>query len=378
MCERKKALVFEPCQYHYTLLGSYAFYLNSLGYEVTLLVSRNCNPENELHGAMHLVSEIIFFGDPLWRDAAEMLFSGRFDLVWITTVNVPFPGEKKNLFDVLGGYPSPRDGLFGTLHDINQASEECIELDRFAQIFTLTNRKSDLPSTEPISLSYYGAPCLGKSLSTPASLLAVGVSVSLCGAMKHIVEDELMGDYTISFIGRRTRFKFWALPIYTRCLEKNRLAAQKQFEGYPWGPLRLIKAIKKLRILGNVDSETMYSLVEETDYLVANFEGQMLDTFSKSRVSGVALLSLGFNVPMLVNESIARSWGFGEDEAIVFPDGRFDVALDRIGNMSEEDYASIQNSLLKKQQSELARSLNAIDAAISKWKAWHSEGKDEG
>lgn len=368
MSYRKRALVFEPCPYHYTLLGSYAYYLSELNYEVVLLVHESCDFEQDLYGAWQLVSEVHHFSDDNWSDAKSVISSGHFDLVWITTINIPFRDDGKNLFEVLGGYPCPPDGLFATLHDILQLEESRIDKTRFAAIFTLADKRKELPGSLPISLSYYGPPHLGNGLSHPISLLTVGVSVSLCGAMKYVAEDRHGEDYSVALIGRKTKLRFWGGPIYAR-LRNRKKGGERSFgnQGYPRGPLSLVRAMRKLEFQGQVSSETMYAEIKKADYLIANFEGEMLHIFSNLRVSGVTLLSLGFNVPMLVNETIAKSWGFDETNSIIFPDGRFDIALRRIKTITSHEYAQMQAALLEKQKRDLAKSIAEIQSAIAKW-----------
>lgn len=366
----RKALVFEPNPYHYTLLPSYIYYLNCLDYNVTLLVHESFSPEKEFDAlcldSNELDCEIINFKNLDLSDIDSDSFLYSYDLVWVTSMITVEKGNWETPFDSMGGYPNPRDGLYGTVHDIC-IEDNRINKEKFTQLFCLRTVPGPTDYL-PISLTYYGERGQKSSpLSTgiKKELTAIGVSVSLRGMLKPFARQQ-NEDVVLNIIGARAKKSFWRESLIKQLGASFLRARGDYWRGIlPLNPRAFSRLKKRVRLLGKLDSPKMYQCLDKTAFLPADFEGKELAIFSKQRVSGIALLSQGFNIPMIANESVARSWGFENDNCVIFPDGCFEEGLRRALSMNAKQYDSMCARLKEKTEADRRDTINAIQLCIT-------------
>lgn len=369
---KKRALLFEPAPYHYTLIGSYVYYLSKLGYAIDLLTYQTFDPKEDLFWVSSEEVRVLYYSDLSWSDIEVRVNFDDYDLVWITTINRLSPETDLNLFETLGFYPKPKDGLLGTTHDIYETSSMRIDVSKFAGVFTLSDKSQIAPYTIPISVSYYGDYKNERTLGKFKQLTSIGANIAMISAMLAIDEDPLHDTYHV------TRVSSWKRKRYIIEQYYNKLA-YTLFRGkrgidvgrLTLNPLKLKRSYARLETLTNIPSSEMYRILQQSDFLIANYEGYFNDIFSQQRVGGSFLLSLGFCVPLIINESVAYSWGLDNTNAAIFPDNRFDLALKRLHNTTNDAYAEMKQALKEKQKKELSNSIEIISATISNWKNSH-------
>lgn len=366
----KKALVFEPNPYHFTCIPSYIRALNQLNYEVTLLVHNSFSTEEELSpifSEAEAKCEIRYFDclaelcdgiTDLWKD---------FDLVWCTTVIAPQDNKDNYFFDLVGSHPNPPDGLFGTVHDFSN-QEKFIKKENFAALFILKSVEYLSLDCQFFSPSYFGRlPSeleLRKKKSN--SLAAIGLTLSLNGVLRPVSSFKT-NDLTLNIIGSRCD-KLFTFGGFTRQFVAFAFRLNTHFwrKMHPLNPSSLANAFKRINKLGYLKSNEMYQVLRETKFLVANYEGDQLEAFINQRVSGTSQLSRGFCVPLIVNKTIAESWGFSKDVAVVYEDGHFEEGLEKALSMTQDEYVEMCCNLKQKAISEWDASLQKIQDAILK------------
>lgn len=370
--KKKRALVFEPNPYHYTLLPSYIYYLNQLGYEVTLLVRDSFSPNEELlsvRGGSRLSCNVVFFRDPHFSDIDLHDFCYGYDLVWITSlISFLGGGKRESPLEILGVTPDPPDGLFGTVHDA-VIEDGIVDKDKFAQLFVLKPPVGFEGTYKELSVSYYGDfPNEFQILERAKtdSLASVGVSLSLRGVLSPIAKEKTK-DVQLGIIGARANKKFWIESMIKQPATFLLKKKDSFWRGMlPLNPITQFRMLSRVSMLGRLGSSDMYEYLDGTKFLVAAFEGDQLELFSKQRMSGIALLSLGLCIPMIVNQSVAMSWGFSKDECVMYPDNDFSAGLSTALTMDEMQYLSMSKRLMSKADRDRSTSLEIIKIAIEK------------
>lgn len=369
----KRALIFEPCPYHYTLVPGYVGYLNELDYGIDLLVYETFDPIVELAGFANVAINVLHYDDLSFKAINELVDFGSYDLIWITTLdteNRPW----KNVFEGIGYYPSPRDGLYGTLHSVGRYGRLNLERERFAQIFTLMDVSHILPETKPLSLSDYGdmEESRRHAKSSETTLAMIGISMSPRGVM-HALSQEIKTPVRLIMVGKGRDGSYLVKAFLKDFASMFLRSHRPNWRGtMPKNPLGIVNLIKHLDCQGSLESAALYGLIYDSDFLAANYEGSALRIFSEDRMSGTALLSLGFRKPMVINESAACAWGFDSQVAVVFPDGCFGQGLAEAVSMGSERYAELCSNLAEKDRIDHAKSLMEIERAILESRDSHS------
>ena len=347
MTPERKALLFEPSGHHYTLLPCYLSYLKQLGYDVTILAYRNFDSDLELcRVPWREEVSVVLFNDPDLSDVPHQIDFDLFDLVWVTTLNGSCGDRWRNPFEVLGFYPAPSNGLYGTLHAVCQWDKLGIDYSRMTQVFTLVDVGDSYPDLEPLSLSYFGEVSSAPIGGSKRTFLITGVSVSIPKVSRAIALWEGSFKGIVSCIGSTFGSLFWLRALVGQALYTCTGCRGRKWKGVvPLSPYKARKVFGAFRLKGSVASPTLYESVESSDYIIANFEGDALFRFSTSQISGQALLSLGFCKPLILAESVASFWGFDDRTAVVFPDGHFDAGLKKAMSLTPAEYSELQENI---------------------------------
>lgn len=357
MGKAKKALVFEQAPYHYTSLESYLYYLDCLGYEVTLLTYRDFDPREEITGFDFTNINHIVFNNTDWADVNDFVDFEDYDLVWMPTIN-KLSSAGKNIFEELGFYPQPSEGLYATIHDTEDLNKTGIDPSRFASLFTLTDRKDQLDFTNIVSLSYYGEPEKTKQLSSPRTITSVGINFAFPDVIKYMAHYADQMDSVFQAITHLPSYKFWIYPILKNAI--NRLRATRRYDSCKcFSFTECIKAKSHVK-LSNLPSSKMYKAIHDSDFLLVHYDKDTENTFVNQRVSGTAALSLGFGVPLIATRAIAESWGFDDSNCLIFDDGQLDEGIGRALSMSQEEYDEIRRNLLDKANIDQQATLEVI------------------
>lgn len=363
----KKALLFEPAGYHHTLLPCYMKYLIDLGYEVDLLAHESFSYEDDFSCLSEKYRPKVFsFSDLELSDVTAVIDFSLYDLIWVTTLNGFGKRSWRNPFDVIGSYPTPLDGLYGTIHARDAAHSIGLDFERFAQVFSLVDFGPTEPSIAPISLSFYGEhyqDC--HDLRRRVNMLITGVSVSMPGVTAPMAE-RYGKELKVVAVGSTFGRDYWA-HAFTGQLAYffTRKRGWKWYGAVPLSPARLMRAVKTLDLRGHASSSDLYDAVDQCDFLVANFERDVLKKFSSLNISGQALFSLGFSKPLILPASVAAFWGFDSSNSIVFKDGDFSDGMRRAMEMTPEEYEGLQQGIAAKAKADYETSLSLLSCRIA-------------
>lgn len=363
----KKALLFEPAGYHYTLLPCYMEYLVDLGYEVDLLVHESFSLEDDFSClSAEFRPKVVSFNDLELSDVSTKIDFSLYDLIWVTTLNGFGKRSWKNPFDAIGSYPTPPDGLYGTIHARDAVHSIGLDFDHFAQVFSLVDFGPAEPDIAPLSLSYYGEHPGGCcDLTRRVNMLITGVSVSMPGVTTPMAE-RYGKELRVVAVGSTFGRSYWAHALVGQLAYFfTRKRGWKWYGAVPLSPARLMRAIKTLDLRGYASSSDLYAAVEQCDFLIANFERDVLKKFSSLNISGQALFSLGYSKPLILPASVARFWGFDESNSIVFNDGDFSDGMRRAMKMTSEEYKGLQQGLAAKAKADYEASLNLLSRRVA-------------
>lgn len=358
----KKALLFEPAGYHHTLLPCYMKYLLDLGYDVDLLAHESFSLEDDFACLLdEFRPNVILFSDLNLSDVSEVIDFDAYDLIWVTTLNGFGKSAWKNPFDVLGSYPDPSDGLYGTIHAMDSVHSIGLDFGRFAQVFSLVDFGLAEPAIAPLSLSYYGeVPRYTADLNHRVNMLITGVSVSMPGVTRAMTE-RYDKELKVVAVGSTFNRDYWIHALIGQIAYFfTRRRGWKWYGAVPVLPMKLRRAVRTLDLRGYASSSELYAAVEQTDFLIANFEKDVLDKFSKRNISGQALFSLGFCKPLILPASVANFWGFDSSNSIVFEDGNFSDGMRRAMEISSEEYSELQQGLAIKAKVDYEASLDLL------------------
>ncbi|MDR0423758.1 MAG: hypothetical protein LBH46_04190, partial [Rickettsiales bacterium] len=121
-----------------------------------------------------------------------------------------------------------------------------------------------------------------------------------------------------------------------------------------------------VRFLGDVSYEKMYSLLEESDYLITTLNPIQHKKYLESVVTGNLGLTYGFQKPMLIQKEFAKHYDIA-DKAIVYEDERdLHEAILRAINLSDSEYKEIQNKLETSKDKLFGQSLNNLKEVLDR------------
>lgn len=374
-----KALIFEPNSYHFETILSYVTYLDELGYEITLLVHRSFDT-SILPKVYKKKINIILYSDWNCSDNIDLLFSNKFDLIWISTLDRY--AKPPCIFSLLDrGYPNPRDGLFGTIHYLKHIDDFQIDLDKFALLATPSDYRLLAPYTKPISLTHFNG-----RVSSPDDLIAthdctkkylsIGVSGSLSPIMDAVVCKKMRDDinYRVGTCGKNAS-RGRMIDLYMRGAAKRLLPTRKgdARKCVSINPRSFVHALRTFEYYGPVSFGELMDHIADSNWLLACFEGDNNARFAGTCTSGTANLSLAFAKPMIVNANVAQSWGFGSEICITYQPDDFCSCFIESLYMDDRSYALMRSRLLSERDKREKQSLSIISACIQHSRdAWSS------
>ncbi len=363
-------MIYEPNRYHYVTIHSYVYYLQSLGYDVNLLVHESFDAADVLGDYARLVNTIYF---SVWNDKVvlDTLFSDEFDLIWVSTLD--YGSEMPCIFERFGrGYPHPRHGLFGTIHSLELAKGYGCNYKEFALLGTLSDYRSIAPFTYPISLSFLdgrvskdGKPVV-RQACTPVTFASVGVSTSLAPMMDASSKIRSAGtdyNYSILVCGAGAS-KAGICKQYLKAIKRSILNDLDARARVTINPLSFHKSLNRFSFVGELTFQKLFAVLTDSDYILSSFEGTRIDRFSTCCTSGATILSLAYAKPMLLNACVAKSWGFTDKECITYNNNNeFYTRLVECIELDHDRYESMRENLILKREQRENHTLEAIAEA---------------
>lgn len=358
MTSKKKALLFEPCPYHFTLLSCYIYYLNELNYDITLLVHESFNECDELARLGSISVSVVKFCDVYLQDVPTILDFNEYDLVFVSTLNLSESLGYANPFEAMGFYPNPVDGLFGVIHSKGLVDKINLDYTKFNQVFSLVDFGINEPSIKPLTLFYYGENDFKQLKRDSLSFAIVGGSVSLANSVKAALHVRRKNKIKITGVGAMLKKSTWIRAWCINFLYPFIKPKGKRWLGIaPKNIISFLHAVSMFNMMGFAKSSLLYKVVENSSYLIVDFNEDLFRIFSQDQMSGQALLSLGFRKPMVLPQSVAEFWGFNDENSVIFPDGHLEIGLETAIALPEDEYKKMQEALVEKAQKESAASL---------------------
>ena len=124
---------------------------------------------------------------------------------------------------------------------------------------------------------------------------------------------------------------------------------------------------KYLKVLGKLEFDKMYEEIEKSDFILP-----LLDETCKAHshyltkcTSGARNLSLGFNIPSVINEKFAKVYHL-ENGSILYSENNIAEAMEKAINMSNDDYQKMKNELQKTADEIYNKSLDNLKSTIEK------------
>ncbi|SCH85623.1 hypothetical protein [uncultured Bacteroides sp.] len=117
-----------------------------------------------------------------------------------------------------------------------------------------------------------------------------------------------------------------------------------------------------IKCCGRLNFSSMYDVIECSDFLLALLDpnDKAHQTYLHGITSGSLQLSLGFVKPLIINTLFAKAYTLDCESAVTYEDNTLLGAMQQAMFMSTEQYASIQNAIVRKRDQLRKESLEEI------------------
>lgn len=335
----KSVLIIEPNPYHGEIQPGFVKYFQDMGYNVDIFLRLENYLENPFARYANNPPRMFFGTAPVIRDWVNNLQGDEYEYVFLSSSAFwNMPEYYGAYLDFLGQEPKSKHGLILVEHNTNPCLVEYNELDylKSGRVFALLEH-DNVPMLNP---HYFGS--VDKhNLNKVTEFVAVGIRGSLSEAMltnatKYLF-DKGYKNFIIKIIGKGT---FQVPPD----LQKHIL------------------------FLGRLNYKEMFDAVNNADFLLALLDSTnpVFERFlTKSAITGSLQLSLGFNIPMIIEKAFADLYDLNDTNAITYTHG-LESAMQHALDMDEKQYNVLKSNLDKLQKSTYNNSLNNLKNAIGK------------
>lgn len=315
---KPKVLVVEPHPYHDFLLPGIAKYFIDLGFDVYILINKECKKDNCFERFDYPL-KIEYFSS---KNLAKRLKNiEEYDYLFLTSLDYWVPGiDTMSVFDLLGYVPKPKYKVFGLIHTLKHLKLFNLEnkLKDCGQAFSISGQKLDgelIPMLYPI---YFGKINFEKPKKEKVRFITTGAFCKDYDLLTQTV-DKLLEKGITNF----------EIVVVT----KKRL----KFKKYK----------KYIKGMGHLTYPKLYKEMEKADYYLPmlNPDNPAHEHFVNGTTSGSMLLILGFLTPCLINEKIAKVYRLNDENSIIYEKMNLAEAMEKAINQSEEEYKNIQANL---------------------------------
>lgn len=316
----KSVLVIEPNPYHGEILPGFVKYFQDLGYNVDIFMRLENYLENPFVRYTNNPPRMFFGTASVIRDWVNSLHGDEYEYVFLSSSAFwNMPEYYGAYLDFLGQEPKSRHGLILIEHNTNPCLVEYNELDllKSGRVFALL-KHDNVPMLNP----HYFGPIINHRLNKKTiEFVAVGIRGSLSEEMltkttKYLIDNGYK-NFVIKIIGKGT------------------LEIPQDLEKY-------------IRFLGRLNYKEMFDTVNNADFLLALLDSgnPVFDRFlTKSAVTGSLQLSLGFNIPMIIEKAFADLYDLNDTNAILYKKNELYSAMKNTLDMPHEKYNKMKNNL---------------------------------
>lgn len=315
---RPKVLVVEPHPYHDFLLPGVSKYFIDLGYDVDVLINKECKRDNSFY-RFDFPLHIKYFST---KNLAKLLkHISEYDYLFITSLEYWIPGiETTDIFSILKFIPKPKHKVLGLIHTLKHLELFKIQdkLENCGQSFSISGQMLNdklIPMLYPF---YFGKVDFNKPKGEKVRFITAGVFCKDYDLLTQTV-DKLLEKGITNF----------EIIVVT----KKRL----KFKSYK----------KHIKGVGHLTYPQLYKEMEKSDYYLPllNPENPIQQHFLDGSTSGSMILSLGFLTPCLINDQFAKVYRLNDKNSIIYKNGELAAAMEKAINQSQSEYQIMQADL---------------------------------
>lgn len=337
----KNALIVEFNPYHGELLPGFVNYLQHLGYGVDVLMRTESYDEspfsrfpaskmpNIRHGSLDFITERMRMNETEEYDI--VLFST--SVLWESGVNV------SSVIRYLGHIPKAKVGTFFVEHNLSFLDiDDSSNLLAGGRVSTLLPYEYKNTYTPMVNPHYFGQIKPKKKLGQKKRILLIGSSSKERYTLDVII-------YAV----RELRDENFEIVIVNADSENI--------------PHDLKDKIKTTGRLSFVD---YYKEVERSDFVMTlfNSDNPRFDKYLNGTTSGTVQISLGFNVPMIMDNAHIKKYGFSDNTSVTFPFNNLSIGLQRALMMTNEQYITMRERLQDRAEQIFDESLRNMRSMI--------------
>lgn len=310
----KSIVIFEPNPYHLECMPGYVKYFTDLGYNVDILIREGCEeamdrfePKDKLRiFKFRELKNVEYFGEKIFNKCKK------YDYSMIHTADP----HKKEMIENLK-YPENPNSIF-VVH--NFKSLEVLGLEEFnklGQVFGL----ADYGKLNYVNPNYFGyVPDHKKNEQTTFFITSTSKRdyTPLIRAAKKLHEKG--ANFKVNVTGHVNNFNKDSIPK----------ELQEHFEFY-----------------GHVSYQKMYSLVEQSDYILINLDPDLEEDnyFRTERATGSAQLGYGFAKPIIISEEFASTYKLTPETSLTYRDKDMTNAMETAIKMSADQYETMSKNM---------------------------------
>lgn len=367
-----KILILEPNRYHFETIPGLCYYFDQLGYSIDCLVQKHDHFGDEFCYAKALKAKInyIFYEhSDMIRILSDMTSKTDYDYIVLNSFDYGLDGKIHSIYADIKDIAKSRYGIIGFYHSLSSYydnQETDVELLNENRIFSLSPVSSGSLSF-PMVNSYFFTEAANNCHDTNnRTIITIGTSNDDAVLRKAAssVRDKRK-EPTVVFVGYKTKKELFIAQIkriIAAVLSKVVKSYSTSKKPYPHFSLAFKKNMK---LYGKVSFNTMFDLIEESDFISINLKSHLLDEFSTCRTTGSKQLALGFCKPAIIEERCASYYGFTSENSLLYTEGHMDEAIRRACNMTNEEYSKMQRAMSALQGKIREESLNNLQNMMS-------------
>lgn len=340
----ESVLIVEPNPYHGEILPGFVKYWQDAGYHVDVIM-RIANYEENPFALFSAKEKPDIFPLQKWRikSALKQKIIRNYDFLFISSSD--YQETKECYLNYLGFKPQTRHGSFCIYHN-------CRNIEHYKENPAFFDKRLFVLNEFP---------------------LAAGKAKLLCpvyfGPVKTHSKNSLTKFVTIGRLSPNTRNCSQLLNAVEKLLAEN----ITDFEVAIIGsgdlniPPHLASHIKKL---GRLSFPDMYARCQESDFLLAllDSENPAQKLYLEGITTGSKQLSLGMNLPLLIDKAFADVYGFNDEDSVLYQNDGLYQAMKQAVRMDEKTYARMCKNLSEHARKVYDKSLQNLCQSVKQVK----------
>lgn len=341
-----RIIIFEPHPFHYEVILSVAYYLDTLGCDITIMTQANFDMDDlfALDAPLKRRMKVIVYKVEEMRKILSARIIEDYDYIFFNSMEFFHDGKKERLLDYLGFCPKTRKGILGIYHNKSIMNDKDIDLIRQKRIFGLS--KFDFKGYEiPLLSTCYFGNIEATVVEKKNDMVLVGLSNRRI-IMENAIEIFLRNGEILPRFAVIGNIK-WYRDLIKRLANNLVYDICNTFKlKFPYEK-STIRAWKSMSYYGNVNFEDMFNIIRASKYIAIVLDPQdsLCKDFLGGKTSGSKNLCLGFEIPCIINEKYARSFQLAQDMCVTYEENDIYSALKKICSISADEYEEYVNNV---------------------------------